>query len=118
MNKEQLIAKAALKGGMTQREVRNGLNAVIEVLAEAFENDMKVTIAGLGIFQVKRKHNIKKYLPVNGKGPTKGVTDERAMFVFSDRRYLQFTPSLQIRKKFMGKMTRCDKDENDGKDIT
>lgn len=84
MNKEQLIAKAALKGGMTQREVRNGLNAVIEVLAEAFENDMKVTIAGLGIFQVKRKHNIKKYLPVNGKGPTKGVTDERAMFVFSD----------------------------------
>lgn len=118
MNKAQLIAAAARKGGLTQREISTSLDAIIEVMAEAFENDMKVTIAGLGIFQVKRKHNIKKYLPVNGKGPTKGVTDERAMFVFSDRRYLQFTPSLQIRKKFMGKLTRCDKDGNDGKDIT
>lgn len=34
MNKAQLIAKAARKGNITQREVRQGLDAVIEVLVE------------------------------------------------------------------------------------
>lgn len=63
MNKEQVIAKAAQRGGMTQREVRDSLNAVIEVLVEAFENDVNVAIAGLGTFQVRKRCNVKKYLP-------------------------------------------------------
>lgn len=42
MNKEQLIADTARRSGLTQREVRNGLNAVIETLVHAFESDIHV----------------------------------------------------------------------------
>lgn len=106
MNKERLIAKAALRGGMTQREVRNSLNAVIEVLVEAFENDVNVAIAGLGTFQVKKRCNVKKYLPENGKGPVKGVTGERAMIVINDRKYIRFNPSPQLREKCIDKSSQ------------
>lgn len=99
MNKEQVIAKAALKGNMTQREIRNSLNAVIEVLVEAFENDVNVAIAGLGTFQVRKRCNVKKYLPENGKGPVKGVAGERTMVVINDRKYIRFNPSSQFREK-------------------
>lgn len=40
MNKAQLIAAAARKGGVTQREVSTSLDAIIEVMAEAFEKDI------------------------------------------------------------------------------
>lgn len=99
MNKEQVIAQAARKGGLTQKEVRSGLNAVIEVLVEAFENDTDVAIAGLGTFQVKRRSNVKKYLPENGMGPAKGVTGSRTMISISDRRYIQFNPAPYINRE-------------------
>lgn len=46
------MAKAACKGGMTQKEVRSGLNALIESLVEAFENDTDVAIARLGFISL------------------------------------------------------------------
>ena len=100
MNKEQLIAKAARRGGMTQREVRNSLNAVIETLVEAFENDIDVAIAGLGTFQVKKRSNVKKYLPKDGKGPVKGVKGDRVMYDISDRRVIKFNPAPYIRREY------------------
>lgn len=102
MNKEQLIAKAARRGGMTQREVRNGLNAVIETLVEAFENDTDIAIAGLGTFQVKRKSNVKKYLPEDGRGPIKGVKGGRAMCIVRDRRVIKFNPAPYIQREYTG----------------
>lgn len=102
MNKEQLIAEAARKAGMTQKEVRNGLNGIIETLVEAFENDTNVAIAGLGTFQVKQRTNVRKYLPENGKGPAKGVTGGRAIVVIGNRKYIQFNSSLQLKQKCKG----------------
>ena len=102
MNKEQLIAKAARRGGMTQREVRNGLNAVIETLVEAFENDTDIAIAGLGTFQVKRKSNVKKYLPEDGRGPIKGVKGGRAMCIVRDRRVIKCNPAPYIQREYTG----------------
>lgn len=106
MNKEQLIAKAARRSGITQREVRNGLNAVIEILVEAFENDIDVAIAGLGTFQIRKRYNVKKYLPKNGKGPVKGMSGERAMVVVNDRKYIRFNPSSQLREKCIDKSSQ------------
>lgn len=100
MNKEQLIAKAAIRAGVTQREIRNGLNAVIEVLVDAFESDTNVAIAGLGTFQVKRKSNVKKYLPEDGGGPVKGVRGGRAMCIVPDRRVIKFTPAPYIQRRY------------------
>lgn len=100
MNKEQLITDAARRAGMTQREVRNGLNAVIEVLVDAFESDTNVAIAGLGTFQVKKKCNVKKYLPEDGRGPIKGVKGGRAMCIVPDRRVIKFNPAPYIQRRY------------------
>lgn len=100
MNKEQLITDAARRAGMTQREVRNGLNAVIEVLVDAFESDTNVAIAGLGTFQVKKKCNVKKYLPEDGRGPVKGVKGGRAMCIVRDRRVIKFNPAPYIQRRY------------------
>lgn len=102
MNKEQLIADAARRGGMTQREIRNGLNAIIEALVDAFENDTDVAIAGLGTFQVRKRSNVKKYLPEDGKGPAKGVKGGRAMCIVPDRRVIKFNPAPYINREYIG----------------
>lgn len=99
MNKEQLIADAARRGGMTQREIRNGLNALIESLVDAFENDTDVAIAGLGTFQVRKRINVKKYLPEDGKGPMKGVKGGRTMCIVPDRRVIKFNPAPYINRE-------------------
>lgn len=101
MNKEQLIADAARRSGMTQREIRNGLNALIESLVEAFENDTDVAIAGLGTFQVRKRCNVKKYLPEDGKGPMKGVKGGRAMCIIPDRRVIKFNPAPYINREYI-----------------
>lgn len=100
MNKEQLIADAARRSGMTQREIRNGLNALIESLVEAFENDTDVAIAGLGTFQVRKRSNVRKYLPEDGKGPMKGVKGGRAMCIIPDRRVIKFNPAPYINREY------------------
>lgn len=107
MNKEQLIVDAARRSGLTQREVRDGLNAVIEALVHAFESDINVAIAGLGTFQVRKRCNVRKYLPENGKGPVKGVTGGRTMVVINDRRYIQFNPAPYINRDCSIDSPRC-----------
>lgn len=87
---------------MTQREIRNGLNAIIEALVDAFENDTDVAIAGLGTFQVRKRSNVKKYLPEDGKGPAKGVKGGRAMCIVPDRRVIKFNPAPYINREYIG----------------
>lgn len=117
MNKEQLIADAARRGGLTQREVRNGLNAVIESLVDAFEKDIDIAIAGLGTFQVRRRSNVKKYLPEDGGGPVKGVRGGRAMCIIPDRRVIKFNPAPYIQRRYTDdKQLRPVKLENQEKD--
>ena len=84
---------------MTQREIRNGLNALIESLVDAFENDTDVAIAGLGTFQVRKRINVKKYLPEDGKGPMKGVKGGRTMCIVPDRRVIKFNPAPYINRE-------------------
>lgn len=107
MNKEQLITKAAKEGKLTQREVRQSLNAVIQVLVNAFENDKNVSIGGLGTFLIRKRSNVKKYLPKDGNGPVKGVTGERAMFAINDRRFIQFNPAPYINREYADTVPRC-----------
>lgn len=106
MNKEQLIARAAVKSGLTQREVRNGLNAVILALAEAFENDKNVSIAGLGTFIIRKRNNIKKYLPEDGSGPTKNVKGKHAMFQLGERKYIRFLPCGSLKEQCIKKSSQ------------
>ena len=114
MNKEQLIADAARRSGLTQREVRDGLNAAIEALAHAFVSNTNVAIAGLGTFQVRKRCNVRKYLPENGKGPVKGVTGGRTMVVINDRRYIQFNPAPFLKEMCMDKSPRNNLPEDRG----
>lgn len=100
MNKEQLIAKAAQKRNVPRREIRDNLNAVIEVLVEALENDTNIAIAGLGTFQVKRRGKTKKVLPINGKVPDKGESVETAMFTIPERKYIKFNPAPHIKRNY------------------
>lgn len=100
MNKSQLIAEAARRGNITQREVRESLDAIIEVMADAFEHDINIAVAGLGTFRVKKRCNVKKYLPEDGRGPVKGVTGGRVMKTISDRRYIQFNPAPCINLEY------------------
>lgn len=93
MNKSQLIAEAARRGNITQREVRASLDAVIEVMVDALEHDTNIAVTGLGTFRVRKRCNVKKYLPEDGRGPVKGVTGGRVMRTISDRRYIQFNPA-------------------------
>lgn len=111
MNKEQLIAQAARKAGLTQREVRNALNAVIETMVTAFENDTNIAIAGLGTFQVKKRGKVKKLLPQNGKGPVKGVTGRRTMVDIAERRAIKFNPTRYINREYPPIPPECTKKE-------
>lgn len=109
MNKSQLIAEAAQRGNITQREVRISLDALIEVMVDAFERNTNIAIAGLGTFQVKKRCNMKKYLPEDGRGPVKGVTGGRIMWTISDRKYIQFNPAPYINLVCSPDAPRCTK---------
>lgn len=95
MNKEQLIIKIARKRKMPYKDVTNCLNDMIEEMAEAFENGNDVTIAGLGIFRVKKRAQTTKILPNNGNGPGKG--GEKIVFNVPEKRYVKFILSPRIK---------------------
>lgn len=95
MNKEQLIVKIARKKKMTYKEVADCLDGMIETLAEAFESGNDVTIAGLGIFRIKKRSQTKKVLPNNGNGPGKG--GEKIVLNIPEKKHIKFSLSSRIK---------------------
>jgi DNA-binding protein HU-beta len=53
MKKTELITAVAAKSGMTKKDVEKTLAAVIDTLTEALVKGDKVTLAGLGAFEIK-----------------------------------------------------------------
>ena len=53
MNKRQLITAAARRSSLTQGQVREALEAVLDVITEALRDGEHVTISGFGRFDVQ-----------------------------------------------------------------
>jgi DNA-binding protein HU-beta len=54
MNKRELVAAAARRTPLTQRQVCQALESVLEVIGQALAAGDSVTIAGFGRFQAQR----------------------------------------------------------------
>ena len=54
MNKRQLIAAAARRSSLTQGQMREALESILEVIADALAKDDHVTISGFGRFDVQQ----------------------------------------------------------------
>ena len=53
MNKRQLIAAASRRSSLTQRQTREALEAILEVIAGTLAEGDHVTISGFGRFDVQ-----------------------------------------------------------------
>jgi nucleoid DNA-binding protein len=53
MNKRQLIAAAAARTSLTQRQVREALDAILETIADSLASSEPVTLSSFGRFDVK-----------------------------------------------------------------
>ncbi|MBN1658275.1 MAG: HU family DNA-binding protein [Anaerolineae bacterium] len=53
MNKRELVAETARRSGLTQGEVRDVLDALVEVIGETLAAGDAVTLGGLGRFEIK-----------------------------------------------------------------
>ena len=54
MNKRQLIAAASRRSSLTQRQTREALEAILEVIAGTLAEGDHVTISGFGRFDVQQ----------------------------------------------------------------
>ncbi len=55
MTKTELVATAAKKSGLTQKDTDKALNALMEAVSEALANGDKVQLTGFGTFEVREK---------------------------------------------------------------
>ncbi|CAM3930215.1 HU family DNA-binding protein [Psychrobacter arenosus] len=53
MNKSELIDNIAEKSGLNKTQAGDALNALIESVGEALENDDSISLVGFGTFSVK-----------------------------------------------------------------
>jgi nucleoid DNA-binding protein len=53
VNKRQLIAAAARRSSLTQREVREALETIQEVIVDALDEGDHVTLSGFGRFEMQ-----------------------------------------------------------------
>ena len=53
MTKTELVKIAAHKAGLTQAQMNDAYNAIIEVIEEALKDDDKVALVGFGTFELK-----------------------------------------------------------------
>jgi DNA-binding protein HU-beta len=67
MTKAELVAKVAEKAGLKKIEAERTVNAVVEVLEEAFKKGERVAVPGLGVFNVKERKARKGVNPKTGK---------------------------------------------------
>jgi integration host factor subunit beta len=54
MNKRQLVAAAARKSSLTQRQTREALEAILETMVNALAGGDHVLLSGFGRFEVQR----------------------------------------------------------------
>jgi integration host factor subunit beta len=54
MNRRQLIAAAARRSSLTQRQVRRALQAIVEVVAESLADGEPVVLPNFGRFDLQR----------------------------------------------------------------
>ena len=55
MNKQELISYTAEKTGFSKKDTESTLNAAIEVITKALEDNEKVQLVGFGSFEVKQR---------------------------------------------------------------
>jgi len=55
MNKAQLIEEVSDETGLTKKDVRTVVDAVMETIANSLEKGEKVTLVGFGTFQVMQR---------------------------------------------------------------
>lgn len=55
MNKEDLVKEVAKKTKVTQKEVGEILNSVIEVIEKNVSKGKKITLVGFGTFEAKKR---------------------------------------------------------------
>lgn len=55
MNKNELIAAAAVKSGVTKKDAEKVINAVLESITGALVEGEKVQLVGFGAFDVKER---------------------------------------------------------------
>ncbi len=55
MNKSELVDSVANLSGLTKKDSESAVNAVLESIAHALENDDKVTLVGFGTFEVRER---------------------------------------------------------------
>ncbi|MEZ0535979.1 HU family DNA-binding protein [Caldicellulosiruptoraceae bacterium PP1] len=55
MTKEQLIKAMATKSGLTQKDTEKLLNAFVDSVTEALQNNDKVQLVGFGSFEVRER---------------------------------------------------------------
>lgn len=79
MNKCQLIAAASRRSSLTQRQTREALEAILEVIADVLAEGEPVTISGFGRFDVGRYAGRKLH---RFDGPGHYLVDDRRVPVF------------------------------------
>jgi nucleoid DNA-binding protein len=79
MNKRQLIAAASRRSSLTQRQTREALEAILEVIADALTEGEPVTISGFGRFDVQPYASRKLH---RFDGPGHYLVDGRRVPVF------------------------------------
>ena len=55
MNKQELITAAAEKTGLSKKDTEATLNAALETIAKALEENEKVQLVGFGSFEIKER---------------------------------------------------------------
>lgn len=55
MNKNELVAAAAEKSGLSKKDMEAALNASIETITEALAAGEKIQLVGFGAFEVKER---------------------------------------------------------------
>ena len=88
MNKRQLIAAAARRSSLTQGQVREALEAVLDVITEALRDGEHVTLSGFGRFDVQQYAG-RKLRRFDGEGH----------FEVKDRRVPVFRSSKLLRQR-------------------
>ena len=88
MNKRQLIAAASQRSSLTQRQTREALEAILEVIAGALAEGGHVTISGFGRFDVQH-YTGRQLRRFDGPG----------YYLVSDRRVPVFRSSKVLRQK-------------------
>ena len=79
MNKRRLIAAASRRSSLTQRQTREALEAILEVIADVLAEGDHVTISGFGRFDVGRYAGRKLH---RFDGPGHYLVDGRRVPVF------------------------------------